>query len=472
MVEKTELDAARLLERLVIRGLHGYKDVEIAFPKTARIVIAENGSGKTTVLSALSLLLNKDLYELRRLPFDSIELDLVGQDKTLELVRSQIELGERGDDLVKDMEAYVDAPVSRIIQSVLETGNSRRWNSVVDEFHRRSPYSREEVLERVASIRRSFDELLPDSVKTTMATIESALSGVRVLHLPTYRRIEAPLERQTQQRRRPWQRGLEFDQPWKHSPFVGRADIRYGLADVDRRLQDLASEIQRISNIGYRQLSANIIDDLLKAGTSALTESSKTELPDLESLKLFLSRVEAERPRDKRTEALAELYDDARKESTYISRTLKYFLSKLAVVVNQTKELESNIASFVDRVNSYLTLSSEEKRLNYDATDMRVEVLNTWTGRPVEMDDLSSGEKQVISLFSYLYLYEGSNLVLIDEPELSLSIEWQKMLLPDIVGTPTCVQLLAITHSPFIFDNSLDPVAGPMVVQRRRKADG
>ena len=40
------------------------------------------------------------------------------------------------------------------------------------------------------------------------------------------------------------------------------------------------------------------------------------------------------------------------------------------------------------------------------------------------MDDLSSGEKQVISLFSYLYLYRGSNLVLIDEPEISLSIEW------------------------------------------------
>ena len=203
-----------------------------------------------------------------------------------------------------------------------------------------------------------------------------------------------------------------------------------------------------------------------------MAETSTTELPDLESLKLFLSRVEAEGPREERTEALAALYVDSRQDRPHISRTLKYFLAKLAVVVNQTKELESNIASFVDKVNSYLTLSSEEKRLNYDATDMRVEVLNSWTGQAVEMDDLSSGEKQVISLFCYLYLYKGNNLVLIDEPELSLSIEWQKKLLPDIVETPTCVQLLAITHSPFIFDNSLDPVAGPMVVRRRREADG
>ena len=366
MVDKTELGPPRLLERLVIRGLHGYKDVEITFVKTARIVIAENGSGKTTVLSALSLLLTKDLYQLRRLPFDSIELDLVGHDGTLDLARSDIEFGERADDLVKDITDHVDAPVSSIIQAVLETGNSRRSNRVVEEFYRRSPYDREEHWERIESIRQSLHELLPDRVKRIFTAIESSLTGVRVLHLPTYRRIEAPLERQTPQRRRPWQGTFEFERAWQPGPFVDRTDIRYGLSDVDRRLRDLASEIQRLSNRGYRQLSANIIDDLLEVGTGALAGAADTELPDLESLKLFLSRVESESPREDRTKALAELYDDARQDRTYYSPTLKYFLSKLAVVVNQTKELESNIASFVDRVNSYLTLSSEEKRLNYD----------------------------------------------------------------------------------------------------------
>ena len=469
MVDSADFDAPKLLERLVIRGLHGYKDVEITFPATARIVIAENGSGKTTVLSALSLLLNRDLYQLRRLPFDSIELDLVGRNRTLALLRADIDFGERGDDLVKDITDYVDAPVSRIVQAVFESGNARRNNRIVEEFYRRSPYSRREVMERITSIRRSLDDSLPGSVKGTIAAIESSLAGVRVLHLPTYRRVEAPLERQAPQSRRPWQ-SLETERGWQTGPLVDRADIRYGLADVEERLRDLASEIQRISNIGYRQLSANIIDDLLKAGTGALTRSTDAELPDLESLKLFLSRVESERLTEERTVALAELYDDAREDKSVYRGTLKYFLSKLAVVVDQTKELESNIASFVDRVNSYLTLSDDQKQLNYDATDMRVEVLNSWTGRVVEMNDLSSGEKQVISLFSYLYLYEGNNLVLIDEPELSLSIEWQKKLLPDIVDTPSCTQLLAITHSPFVFDNTLDPVAGPMEVRRRRES--
>jgi len=47
-------------------------------------------------------------------------------------------------------------------------------------------------------------------------------------------------------------------------------------------------------------------------------------------------------------------------------------------------------------------------------------------------------------------------ILLFDEPELSLSIEWQKLLLPDILKSGKCRLLLAVTHSPFIFDNELD----------------
>ena len=141
------------------------------------------------------------------------------------------------------------------------------------------------------------------------------------------------------------------------------------------------------------------------------------------------------------------------------------------MVIGETEELESNIERFVERVNVYLGMSSEEKVLQYNPTEMVVQVLNSWTGTVIKMDDLSSGEKQVISLFSYLYLYPEKNIVLIDEPELSLSIEWQRRLLMDVINSPTCTQLLAITHSPFIFDNELDPIAGPMLVERTQKVN-
>ncbi|HFM4694132.1 TPA: AAA family ATPase, partial [Escherichia coli] len=46
-------------------------------------------------------------------------------------------------------------------------------------------------------------------------------------------------------------------------------------------------------------------------------------------------------------------------------------------------------------------------------------------------------------------------IVLIDEPELSLSLEWQEHVLVDIVNSPSVTQMLAITHSPFVFNNEL-----------------
>ncbi|MCS5980254.1 ATP-binding protein [Klebsiella pneumoniae subsp. pneumoniae] len=44
---------------------------------------------------------------------------------------------------------------------------------------------------------------------------------------------------------------------------------------------------------------------------------------------------------------------------------------------------------------------------------------------------------------------------MIDEPELSLSLEWQEHVLVDIVNSPSVTQILAITHSPFVFNNEL-----------------
>ena len=65
----------------------------------------------------------------------------------------------------------------------------------------------------------------------------------------------------------------------------------------------------------------------------------------------------------------------------------------------------------------------------------------------------------MISLFAKLFLYPKDKIVLIDEPELSLSLEWQRHILVDVVNARQCRQIVAITHSPFVFDNSLEPFA-------------
>jgi predicted ATPase len=99
----------------------------------------------------------------------------------------------------------------------------------------------------------------------------------------------------------------------------------------------------------------------------------------------------------------------------------------------------------------------DDKILRLDRRDLSVSVESLSAGRTIPLDALSSGEKQMISLFAKLFLYPpDQKIVLIDEPELSLSLEWQRQILIDIINTPLCSQIVAITHSPFIFDNALE----------------
>ena len=63
-------------------------------------------------------------------------------------------------------------------------------------------------------------------------------------------------------------------------------------------------------------------------------------------------------------------------------------------------------------------------------------------------------------MFSQLYLTEKNYyLVLIDEPELSLSVPWQRKFLMNVKNGGFCAGLIAVTHSPFSYDNELGEYA-------------
>jgi len=64
-----------------IIGLHGYKDVMIDFESPVRIVIAENGAGKTTILSALHSFLTCQFSRLRSIDFEEMRCQFYGQDE-------------------------------------------------------------------------------------------------------------------------------------------------------------------------------------------------------------------------------------------------------------------------------------------------------------------------------------------------------------------------------------------------------
>jgi predicted ATP-dependent endonuclease of OLD family len=68
------------------------------------------------------------------------------------------------------------------------------------------------------------------------------------------------------------------------------------------------------------------------------------------------------------------------------------------------------------------------------------------------LSDLSSGEVQIVVLLAYFaFLAKKGIPIVIDEPELSLHVQWQKIFVGAVkdVMPPECQTLMA-THSPEI----------------------
>ena len=68
----------------------------------------------------------------------------------------------------------------------------------------------------------------------------------------------------------------------------------------------------------------------------------------------------------------------------------------------------------------------------------------------ISSDKLSAGEKQMLSFLCYNAFSEGM-AIFIDEPELSLHVDWQRRLFPTLLEQGQKNQFFVATHSPFIY---------------------
>jgi predicted ATP-binding protein involved in virulence len=137
------------------------------------------------------------------------------------------------------------------------------------------------------------------------------------------------------------------------------------------------------------------------------------------------------------------------KEDTYIPilEVYKSSLEERAEV--QAKSLKV-INTYLNSVNRFL----DDKQLI-----LRKESPSALPTLLVKFDDtnpyskiqaLSSGERQIVTLLYSVTHMSGQRVVLIDEPEISLHIDWQNLLIPEMVAQLQDLQIIACTHSPMI----------------------
>lgn len=426
------------IQKINISKLHGYKNYNIKIKDNKLILVGENGSGKTTILRMLFYLLSKQWEKLVAIDFVEISVEIDG---ALISFNKQEFLQNR-----KKLDA-LPLP-SRIKAMILEDP---------DGF--RKSYGSRRVLYDDSVIREVMDN-------KNIKTIENTLSklNLRVLYLPTYRRIEqetAYIFNDLEHRE---------DFPFRSTRYERHINpddnfieqIEFGMNDVAKAIENKISSIKEYSRNSLNELSMGYLGDVIDKEYNNLDLSVIKRIDD-KKIKSVLDRIDEKILSKTRKNKIEKTIHNVRDgvSDNVEDKVVCYYFNKLLNFSSELEKKEEELQTFCDVCNSYFY----NKQIVY-SKDISVNIVTKNKGNklPAEeslsklLNTLSSGEKQIVSIFSKLYLREEEKkyqfFVLIDEPELSLSVPWQKKLIPDMEKGICCGGIIAVTHSPFIYDDT------------------
>jgi len=433
------------IRKFEIFGLYEERNVSFDFDSDVKIIVAENGFGKTTVLNAFYAVLAGELDRLRKIPFSKISLTF-SDGECLSFLKESMAF-----DLSKAKQSgiyqHIRSELSEDeIYNLVQLHRSLQWPQLRRQpsFIRAKRKLDVDYMNLKHWLKMLVEELgddLPniDEIKVLFEKVDSKFD-LNILYLPTYRRVEEDL----------LSLGIYSDIEEKQNH-----QINFGMSDVKHRIETITSEILVSSVEWFSKVNGEMISQLVEGFT--VNEEMLDSVNKLDAIKIVLDRIGENIPIETK-EHIIDLVNTGDISNGH--DPLVYFLSNLVKVYEQQKDNDSAIQEFTAVCNEYLV----DKKILYNESNVTISIIRKKNSKVIDWENLSSGEKQIVSLFARLYLEKNENLaIFFDEPELSLSIEWQKLLLPHIMKSGKCKFLFCTTHSPFIFDNELDEYASDLI---------
>ncbi|WP_429864606.1 AAA family ATPase [Enterococcus faecalis] len=437
-----------LIEYFGIKKLFGYQDFEITFFDKDTIFVGENGMGKTTILSILYHTISLNFSEILEYEFESIEIKYKNSTKFC-IKQSDIELFDKrnqnnhrrfSEELIKQVEEVID-------ENKIEISDAEECISMVSRELRKKGirvsfnYIREALS---YSYQNNSDEL-----KDFISETKELLKSVKILYFPTYRRIEEDIYNIKNEDRIIYDdNDLHYiESPRRRKKYTNVGElIQFGMNDVQRTLDELLDTIKKSSIDSFNKMTGELLHQYVSNDIDI--NEQKTKLTKEEIL-ISLSRVGTEIKSDLQNQII-ELFN---KGTLNDNKYLMNFIVNLVEKNHNLEYIDNKIQIFVDICNRYLY----GKKFVYDPSAVKLEIQSLNHPGVIPLSKLSSGEKQIISTFSKIYLKNDEQLIILfDEPELSLSIDWQKKFIYDVTKAENCKFSISVTHSAYIFSDMIE----------------
>ena len=436
------------IKRFQIKNLFNYMDVDLPLNRNVNIFLGENGLGKTTILNLLYNTMTCRFEKLRDSIFESIKITF--SDNT--------EYEIKYNDIIAYSNYLEESRYNRY-QIMDRIFTEKEIKEIKDSFMHGSVNSRKEYIYKISEVLRIPIRIAErELIRYVNSTIHGTTKGNterveklknklndeftdEIMYFPTYRRIEEDLSK------------LDIDID-RELDRIKTKLIHFGMKDVDLLIEKTLENIKALAINSFTEMTGILLTQYLSS-ENIFKGRNKYRKIDLEKLAIVLDRV-GDKINVKDKNKIKEMVND---KTIYNNKYLLNLLNNLINSYEKQAKYDEKIKRFVNVCNKYLV----QKHFNYDESNLKLELFNDRNDEVINIENLSSGEKQLISIFSKLYLENNDScIILFDEPELSLSIEWQSSLLPDIMHSERCRKLIAVTHSPFIFENEYDYIARDM----------
>lgn len=436
-----------MLESIKIKKLFGLFDYDIKLDNAENITIltGPNGYGKTSILNIIYHFFNLQIFYFQKLSFEQINFEfsegkrieitkkenkkkskiqlprLIWVDREIEIIDITINLFENG---IKKASFVYDNELRREIANELRNFfpikqiTEDLWYKIRTE----EPLTFDEIL-------NDNKERLPDEV---LSVIKKQIAEKNNLIIKLLNNSNVYLIKEQRLLRRVFERFKE------ENTFLNT--IEFYAKDLKKLIAKTQGEAYEIT----QKLDSSFPKRLIEETTIIDKNSFKERFAELKIKQNKLQQF-----------GIATTKQEIPDYNTENAKVLSVYLSDSEEKLKVYDDLLTKIELFVNIINqkdfAFKSIQiSSNKGFSFYQNKQKQEL---------NLTDLSSGEQQeVVLLYELLFKTTPNTLILIDEPEISLHVLWQKAFIDDLqaIAKVQNIKFLVATHSPQIINNHWD----------------
>jgi len=472
------------IRKIKVKSLFGLFDYDIPLNESGiTILIGVNGSGKTTIFRILNSILNKEFYNILDVDFKLFEIEfdngnIIKCERNVQDVNvNEILLNSAGNKRLENYENFKrgikklwdqEKTIHDFLITVKSNGSTFKYNLIklrtnpelneityvfynitselriiLDELGIKSRFIETQRLQlNSLDIDASIVSYSKNRViyRTNLRT-EQTYSDDSDISINKSRIVEYAndLSNVIKSKRSNYFAESQDVEKKTLSEYLNKNNIKSNLLnfqqlkDIEEDISKMNEHISKLLNLGiYKQSEISNISD------SSILDTK------LKDLKIAITHKKINSKKD-----INRLLDFSLKSSI-----LKSYAENMRKKLDIFEDLEAKIEIFMIHINNLF----EYKNMEIDLDKGFVFKLEGGleNGRIIDPTDLSSGEQhEVILNYELIFKTENNSVILIDEPEISLHILWQKKFINNLleIAKENSLNIIVATHSPDIVNN-------------------